>query len=56
MALLAPVQAGIAERHGNDYAWVLAWTLGIVAVALTVATLLGKEAKSAVLASTSAGR
>ena len=56
MALLAPVQAGIAERHGNDYAWMLAWTLGIVAVALTVATLLGKEAKSAVLASISAER
>ncbi len=56
MALLAPVQAGIAERHGNDYAWMLAWTLGIVAVGLTVAALLGKEAKSAVLESTSAER
>ena len=46
MALLAPVQAGIAERHGNDYAWMLAWTLGIVAVTLTLVTLAGPEARS----------
>ena len=46
VALLAPVQAGIAERHGNDYAWMLAWTLGIVAVTLTMVTLAGPEAKS----------
>jgi SHS family lactate transporter-like MFS transporter len=46
MALLAPAQSAIAARHGHDLAAVLAATLGIVAVALTVATLLGKEAKS----------
>lgn len=46
VALLAPVQAGIAEQRGNDYAWMLAWTLGIVAVTLTIVTLLGSEAKS----------
>ncbi len=46
MALLAPLQSAIAARQGHDLAAVLAWTLGIVAVALTVATLLGKEAKS----------
>ena len=46
MALLAPAQSAIAARHGHDLAVVLATTLGIVAVALTAATLLGKEAKS----------
>ena len=52
MALLAPLQSGIAARHGHDLAAVLAWTLGIVAVALTVATLLGKEAKSVAFVNT----
>ena len=46
MALLAPVQARIAEQRGNDYAGMLAWTLGIVAVALTAVTLAGREARS----------
>ena len=50
MALLAPLQSSIAARHGHDLGAVLAWTLGIVAVALTVATLLGKEAKSVAFA------
>ena len=46
VALLAPVQARIAEQHGNDYASMLAWTLGIVAIALILVTLWGTEAKS----------
>lgn len=46
VALLAPVQSGIAERHGNDYASMLAWTLGIVAVALALVTLSGGEARN----------
>ncbi len=45
VALLAPVQSGIAERHGNDYASMLAWTLGIVAVTLALVTLTGPEAQ-----------
>ena len=47
MALLAPLQSSIAARHGHDLGTVLAWTIGIVAVALSAATLLGREAKSA---------
>jgi SHS family lactate transporter-like MFS transporter len=46
MSKMAPFQARIAEAHGNDYAWVLSWTIGIVAVALAVVTMVGREAKS----------
>ncbi|TLY78828.1 MAG: MFS transporter [Gammaproteobacteria bacterium] len=46
MSQLAPIQAHIAEGHGNDYATMLAWTIGVVAVLLAVVTLLGSEAKS----------
>jgi len=46
MSLLSPFQAGYAEEHGNDYATMLAWTIGIVALLLTVVTLVGPEAKS----------
>jgi MFS transporter, SHS family, lactate transporter len=49
MAPLAPLQAGIAESHGNDYAYILAWTLVAVAVALIVVTALGPEARAAEL-------
>jgi SHS family lactate transporter-like MFS transporter len=56
MALLAPAQSAIAARHGHDLAAVLAWTIGIVAVALTAATLLGKEARSAEFTGTPAER
>lgn len=47
MAKMAPFQAGLAEAHGNDYARVLAWTVGIVGVALAALTLMGHEAKDA---------
>ena len=46
MSLLSPVQADYAEQHGNDYATMLAWTIGIVAVLLATVTLLGPEAKN----------
>jgi len=45
MSKLAPLQARIAESHGDDYARVLSVTIGIVAVALAVVTLAGREAK-----------
>lgn len=46
MSLLSPLQSGYAEAHGNDYASMLAWTIGIVAVTLATVTLLGPEAKN----------
>jgi SHS family lactate transporter-like MFS transporter len=46
MSLLSPFQAEYAEGHGNDFATMLAWTIGIVALALATVTLLGPEAKS----------
>jgi len=46
MSQLSPIQAHIAEGHGNDYATMLAWTIGVVAVLLALVTLLGSEAKS----------
>ena len=47
---LAPWQARMAESHGNDYARVLSWTIGGVAVALASVTLGGREARSGELA------
>ena len=47
MSRLSPIQAGIAESRGNDYATVLAVWIALVAVALTIVVLLGREAKSA---------
>ena len=47
MSKLAPIEAGLAQQHGGDYALVLAWTMAIVAVAVIVATALGREAHSA---------
>jgi SHS family lactate transporter-like MFS transporter len=49
MSKMAPIQSGVAEAHGNDYARVLALTLAVVAVALIVVTSLGREAHSAEL-------
>ena len=49
MAKMAPIQAGLAESHGGDYAYVLGWTLAVVAVVLIVVTLLGPERRSAEL-------
>ena len=46
MAKMAPVQAGLAESHGGDYADILAWTLAVVAVVLVLVTVLGPERRS----------
>lgn len=47
MSRLSPIQAGLAEAHGNDYASVLSIWIAIVALTLTVVTLLGPEASHA---------
>jgi MFS transporter, SHS family, lactate transporter len=49
MSKMAPFQSGIAESHGNDYAYILAWTMAVVAIALIVVTVLGPEARAAEL-------
>jgi SHS family lactate transporter-like MFS transporter len=49
MSQLAPLQAGFAEAAGNDYARVLAWTVGGAAVVLAVVAMVGREAKEAEL-------
>jgi MFS transporter, SHS family, lactate transporter len=49
MAKMAPIQSGIAEAHGNDYASILGWTMVVVALALIVVTALGPEARAAEL-------
>jgi len=41
----ATIQAGIAESHGNNYAFALAVVVGVVAVVLAVVTWFGPEAK-----------
>jgi len=46
MSLLSPIQASYAESNGGDFATMLAWTIGIVAVVLATVTLLGPEAKN----------
>jgi SHS family lactate transporter-like MFS transporter len=48
MALLAPVQSALAGAHEHHLGRVLAWTLGLVALALAAVTLAGREAKSVV--------
>src|SRR5580704_14744050 len=49
MSKMGPLQAGIAETHGGDYAHVLAWTTAVVAVALILVTGLGPEARASEL-------
>ncbi|HET9331691.1 MAG TPA: MFS transporter [Steroidobacteraceae bacterium] len=49
MAKMAPIQSGLAESHGGNYASVLAWTMAVVAAVLITVTLLGKEKRSAEL-------
>ncbi|MGD0674585.1 MAG: MFS transporter [Polyangiaceae bacterium] len=51
MSKLAPWQAGMAESRGDDYARVLSWTIGVVAILLAAVTLAGREAKNADLGS-----
>jgi MFS transporter, SHS family, lactate transporter len=49
MARLGPFQAGIAQARGGDYAYIMAWTIAVVAIALVVVTALGREARAAEL-------
>jgi MFS transporter, SHS family, lactate transporter len=46
---MAPIQSGYAEAHGNDYAYVLAVTMAVVALALILVTWFGREARAAEL-------
>lgn len=46
---LSPFQAGMAESHGGNYAWILSLTMAVVAVALIVVSSLGPERKNAQL-------
>jgi SHS family lactate transporter-like MFS transporter len=41
----ATLQAGIAESHGNDYAFAQALVIGIVAIAVAVLAGFGREAR-----------
>jgi SHS family lactate transporter-like MFS transporter len=43
----APIQAGIAESRGDNYAFALALVCGITAVVITIWTALGPERKNA---------
>ncbi|MGA7122118.1 MAG: MFS transporter [Polyangiaceae bacterium] len=54
MSRLAPFQAKFAEDRGNDYAFVLSCTIGVVALALAFVTLVGREAKDTELGAASA--
>ena len=49
MSKMGPIQAGLAEAHHGDYAGVLAWTMGIVAIAMIVLASFGPEARAAPL-------
>ncbi len=49
MSGLAPWQASMAEARGGDYARVLSWTVGVVAVVLACVALVGREARQAEL-------
>ena len=55
MSKMGPFQAGIAESHGGNYAYILSWTLAVVGIALILVTAFGPEAQSAEL-SVSSGR
>jgi SHS family lactate transporter-like MFS transporter len=46
MSRMGPFQAGIAEAHGGDYAFILSWTLATVAIVLILVTALGPEARA----------
>ena len=43
----APIQAGIAESHGNNYALALALVAGVTGVLIAIWTALGPERKDA---------
>jgi SHS family lactate transporter-like MFS transporter len=49
VSMLGPLQAGMAKSHGGDYAYIMAWTMAVVAALLVLVTALGPEARSAQL-------
>jgi MFS transporter, SHS family, lactate transporter len=49
MARLGPFQAGMAQAHGGDYAYIMAWTIAVIAIVLVVVTSFGREARAAEL-------
>ncbi len=49
MSKMGPLQAGLAEARGGDYASVLWVTIAVVVVALVALTALGPEARAATL-------
>jgi MFS transporter, SHS family, lactate transporter len=53
MAKMAPVQTGLAESLGGDFARVMSFTIGGVAIALILATAFGPEARAQPLTVTS---
>ncbi len=49
MSKMGPLQAGVAESRGGDYATVLSVTIAVVVIALVALTALGPEARAAEL-------
>jgi SHS family lactate transporter-like MFS transporter len=46
MSYMGPFQAGLAQSHGNNYAYALSWTIGVVGVVLAIVVMLGREART----------
>jgi SHS family lactate transporter-like MFS transporter len=46
MSYMGPFQAGLAQSHGNNYAYALSWTIGVVGVVLAIVVMLGREARN----------
>jgi SHS family lactate transporter-like MFS transporter len=46
MSYMGPFQAGFAEAHGGNFAFILSWTMVVVALALIIVTAFGPEAHS----------
>jgi MFS transporter, SHS family, lactate transporter len=43
---MSPFQARVAEAHGGNYSYILAWTMAVVALVLVLATASGPEARA----------
>jgi MFS transporter, SHS family, lactate transporter len=46
MSYMGPFQSGIAEGRGNDYAYILSWTVAAVGLGLILVTAVGPEARA----------
>jgi len=53
MSKMGTLQAGIAGARGGDFAYIMSWTIAVVAAALICVTLLGPEARAVELKVTS---